>query len=237
MPGNEELLPPFTVARTAAEDGAERFDAGEMVCFGEHRKHGNETATFDISGHDELPSIALNPQPGDSDEDVRERGRLKFTADALDFFSKDGETGVSASNRIKGVVLHDILSHVNVPEDLESAVRQAVQAGELTGSEADEAYGLLSERIAAAADRGWFPSDADRILNEASLIDTDGQMCRPDRVVIADGKVIIIDYKFGEHHRIYERQLKKYAGIWNRLGYEDVTSYLWYVHTDEVVKV
>ena len=237
VPGNEELLPPFTVARTAAEDGAERFDAGEMVCFGEHRKHGNETATFDISGHDELPSIALNPQPGDSDEDVRERGRLKFTADALDFFSKDGETGVSASNRIKGVVLHDILAHVNVPKDLESAVRQAVQAGELTGSEADEAYGLLSERIAAAADRGWFPSDADRILNEASLIDTDGQICRPDRVVIADGKVIIIDYKFGEHHRIYERQLKKYAGIWSRLGYEDVTSYLWYVHTDEVVKV
>ena len=237
VPGNEELLPPFTVARTAAEDGAERFDAGEMVCFGEHRKHGNETATFDISGHDELPSIALNPQPGDSDEDVRERGRLKFTADALDFFSKDGETGVSASNRIKGVVLHDILAHVNVPEDLESAVRQAVQAGELTGAEADEAYRLLSERIAAAADRGWFPSDADRILNEASLIDTDGQICRPDRVVIADGKVIIIDYKFGEHHRIYERQLKKYAGIWSRLGYEDVTSYLWYVHTDEVVKV
>ena len=237
VPGNEELLPPFTVARTAAEDGAERFDAGEMVCFGEHRKHGNETATFDISGHDELPSIALNPQPGDSDEDVRERGRLKFTADALDFFSKDGETGVSASNRIKGVVLHDILAHVNVPEDLESAVRQAVQSGELTGAEADEAYRLLSERIAAAAGRGWFPSDADRILNEASLIDTDGQICRPDRVVIADGKVIIIDYKFGEHHRIYERQLKKYAGIWSRLGYEDVTSYLWYVHTDEVVKV
>ena len=237
VPGNEELLPPFTVARTAAEDGAERFDAGEMVRFGEHRKHGNETATFDISGHDELPSIALNPQPGDSDEDVRERGRLKFTADALDFFSKDGETGVSASNRIKGVVLHDILAHVNIPEDLESAVRQAVQSGELTGAEADEAYRLLSERIAAAADRGWFPSDADRILNEASLIDTDGQICRPDRVVIADGKVIIIDYKFGEHHRIYERQLKKYAGIWSRLGYEDVTSYLWYVHTDEVVKV
>ena len=237
VPGNEELLPPFTVARTAAEDGAERFDAGEMVCFGEHRKHGNETATFDISGHDELPSIALNPQPGDSDEDVRERGRLKFTADALDFFSKDGETGVSASNRIKGVVLHDILAHVNVPEDLEDAVRQALQTGDVTRLEAEEAYRLLSERIAAAADRGWFPSDAERVLNEASLIDTDGQICRPDRVVIADCKVIIIDYKFGEHHGIYERQLKKYAGIWSRLGYEDVTSYLWYVHTDEVVKV
>ena len=237
VPGNEELLPPFSVTRTADEGGAERFDAGEMVCFSEYRKNGNEAAAFEISSSDELPSIALNPQSGDTDEDVRERGRLKFTADSLDFFSKDGETGVSASNRIKGVVLHDILAHINVPDDLESAVRYALQAGDVTRLEAEEAYSLLSERIAAAAQRGWFPSDADRILNEASLIDTDGQICRPDRVVISDGKVIIIDYKFGEHHKTYERQLRKYAGIWNRLGYKDVSSYLWYVHTDEVVEV
>ena len=237
IPGNEELLPPFSVTVTLTEDGAERFDVGEMVCFGEYRKHEDEASAFDISGDDELPSIALNPQPGDPDEDVRERGRLKFTADSLDFFSKDGMTGVSASNRIRGVVLHDILAHVNVPGDLEGAVGQAVRAGDVTGVEAGEAYRLLSERIAAAAERGWYPSDADRILNEASLIDTDGQVCRPDRVVIAGGKVIIIDYKFGEHHRTYERQLRKYAEIWRRLGYKDVSSYLWYVHTDEVVKV
>ena len=106
-------------------------------------------------------------------------------------------------------------AHVNVPEDLEGAVHQAVQAGDVTRLEAEEAYRLLSERIAAAADRGWFPSDADRILNEASLIDTDGQICRPDRVVIVDGKVIIIDYKFGEHNKAYVHQLRKYAGIPN----------------------
>ena len=237
VPGNEELLPPFSVTRILTEDGAERFDVGEMVCFGEHRKHEDEVSAFDIYGDDELPSIALNPQPGDPDEDVRERGRLKFTADALDFFSKDGGTGMSASNRIRGVVLHDILAHVNVPGDLEGAVRQSVRAGDVTGLEAEEAYRLLSERIASAAERGWFPSDADRILNETGLMDTDGQVCRPDRVVVADGKVIIIDYKFGEHHRAYERQLRKYAEIWRRLGYKDVSSYLWYVHTDEVVKV
>ena len=36
--GNEELLPPFSVVRTLMEDGTERFDAGEMVCFPDHRK-------------------------------------------------------------------------------------------------------------------------------------------------------------------------------------------------------
>ena len=237
VPGNEELLPPFSVSKTVSEDGTERFDAGDMVNFPDHRKHENETAAFDISGYDELPSIALNPQVGDSEEDVQERGRLKFTADALDFFSKDGGTGISASNRIKGVVLHDILAGVNVPGDLENAVRQALQNGHLSRQEADEAYRLLSERLDAAKDRGWFPEDADRILNESTLIDTDGQMLRPDRVVIYDRKVVIVDYKFGEHHKTYERQLRKYAEIWRRLGYSVVSSYLWYVHTDEVVKV
>ena len=237
VPGNEELLPPFSVTRTLTEDGAERFDAGEMVCFGEHRKHGNETAAFDMSVDDELPSIALNPLPGDPDEDVRERGRLKFSADALDFFSKDGGTGVSASNRIRGVVLHDIMAHVNVPADLESAVRQAVHAGDVTGVEAEEAYRLLSERIEDVTERGWFRSDAERILTEASLIDTDGQIYRPDRVILKDGGAVIVDYKFGEHRHSYERQLRKYADIWRRMGYGDVSAFLWYVDTGEVMCV
>ena len=236
--GNEELLPPFSVVRTLMEDGTERFDAGEMVCFPDHRKKdAAEVAAFDISGSDELPSIALNPQAGDEDADVRERGRMKFTADALDFFSKEGEAGVSASNRIKGVVLHDILARVIVPEDLEPAVRHALQSGEVTRAEAEEAFVLLNERISDAVSRGWFPENAERVLNESSLIDTDGQILRPDRVMINNGRVVIVDYKFGEHHRSYERQLRKYSDIWHRLGYKDVSAYLWYVHTDEVVKV
>ena len=85
--------------------------------------------------------------------------------------------------------------------------------------------------------RGWFPDDGARILNEATLIDTDGEMYRPDRVVISGNRVVIIDYKFGEHYRKYERQLQKYAGIWQRMGYDDVSAYIWYVQTDEVVEV
>ena len=238
VPGNEELLPPFHVLRSAGEDGFERFDIGEMVQFADHRKtEGNETETFRMTSSDELPSIALNPQPAEEGQDVRERGRLKFTADALDFFSEEGEAGVSASNRIKGVVLHDILSRVIVPGDLQKAVLKSLQSGEMNAAEADEASVLLSERIAGAVSRGWFPEKADRILNESTLIDTDGQMYRPDRVVISDGKVVIIDYKFGEHHRTYEHQLKKYSQIWRRLGYREVSAFLWYVHTDEVVEV
>ena len=60
-------------------------------------------------------------------------------------------------------------------------------------------------------ERGWFPEDGEGVMNEVSLVDTDGQVYRPDRVVKSRGKVVVIDYKFGEHYRKYEHQMKKYT--------------------------
>ena len=197
----------------------------------------SDAMTFPIAGGCEYPSIPLNPQEGLEETDVRERGRLKFSADALDFFSEDGLAGVSASNRIKGVVLHDVLSAVVSPDDLEQAVANAVMSGVLTGEEAGQALELLQGRISEVKDRGWFPGERANVLNEVSLIDTDGQVYRPDRVVKTSDGIIIIDYKFGEHYRKYEHQMSRYADLWRSMGYKDVTAFVWYVQTGEIIPV
>ena len=159
----------------------------------------------------------------------------KEVKDSLDFFSEDGQAGTAASSRIRGVVLHDILAHVRVPSDLDEAVGYAVTSGDMTLEEADEARKLLTVRLAEGAAKGWFPENADRILNEVEMIDSHGQIYRPDRVVVEGRKVTVIDYKFGEHHRSYERQISGYADMWRRMGYEDVTAILWYVQTGETM--
>ncbi len=238
VPGNEELLPPFEISRQVTDDGVTRFDIGTFPDFAKHRRVSHdEPAAFVMNKDDELPSIALNPQPDEDGEDVRERGRLKFSADSIDFFSADGEAGMAASNRIKGVVLHEVLSRMVRPSDLDAAVKVSLLNGDIVQEEAAEIRELLSRRLDSAVARGWFPDKADKVLNEASLIDTDGRMLRPDRVVISDGRVIVVDYKFGEHHVAYERQLRRYSDIWRRMGYKDVSAFLWYVHTNEVREV
>ncbi len=240
VPGNRELESPFSMKMTseAGEDeaGSIRFDVGDIAdsaAPAEDESDDSGVMTFDVE--DEYPSFPLNES--DIDGDVRERGRLKFSADSIDFFSDEGEAGMAASNRIKGVVLHDILSRIRTPEDLEDAVRQSLMSGDATPEEAEEARALLKGRIESAAARGWFPDSYDRILNESTIIDEKGEMHRPDRVVAAEGKVIVIDYKFGEHRRAYERQLKGYSEMWRRMGYRDVSAFLWYVHTDEVMEI
>ena len=211
-----------------------RFDLGEIVDFDAMRKAEKSVAMrFPVAEDGQYPSYALNPEIS-GEGDVRERGRLKFSADSLDFFSEEGTAGVEASNRIRGVVLHDILAHVKVPGDLATAVDSARVAGNLTAEQALEAKELLAGRLAEAMPMGWFPEDPSKVVVEQDIIDTDGQIYRPDRVVVEDGRAIIIDYKFGAHYNKYERQMKRYADIWRRMGYPDVTTYLWFVQTGEI---
>ena len=215
----------------------DRFEMGAFVDFNAMRKSDEtEVMTFEVEEGAEYPSIALNPSV-EGTGSVGERGRLKFSEDAVDFFSDNGEAGYSASKRIRGVVLHDILSKVEVPSDLDAAVADAVRAGVLTEEESHEAFEQLSAGIASVQDRGWFPESGAEVLNEMELIDTDGTAHRPDRVVIADGKVHIIDFKFGGHDKKYVRQVRRYADIWRRMGYADVSAYLWYVKTGEVMVI
>ena len=224
---------------SGVEEDSIWFEKGEMVDFKSLRKaEKSQISDFPIVCGEEFPSIPLNPTMSSDDEevDVRERGRLKFSADSLDFFVED-QAGVSASNRIRGIVLHDILAEVKVPADVATAVRKAQQCGLLTVEEAQEALDHLTAAVAQAAGRGWFPDAPDSLYNEASLIDTDGSVCRPDRVLVDDGKVIVIDYKFGEHRRIYERQVMKYMNIWRRMGYSEVSGFLWYVDSGNIIEL
>ena len=199
-----------------AEDECQWFTVGEMVDFNALRKEGKKgELDFPITEGKEYPSFKV-------------RGRLRLSEDAADFF-KDDEVGVSASNRIRGIVLHDILAKVEKASDLDKAVEYAKISGELTESEAEDAAEHLAKALTSVEERGWFDGTEQEMYNEVSLIDVDGQIYRPDRVMVKNGVVTVIDYKFGERKQQYVRQVKKYMDVWRRMGYENVSGFIWYV--------
>ena len=141
------------------------------------------------------------------------------------------------SGRLKGIVLHDILSRVRVPSDLEAAVRESFNEGAISEADIPEIASLLSSRIASVEDRRWFAGDLEIERNEVTVIDSDGEIYRPDRVVIDGGSVQIIDYKFGRPSSEYEAQVRNYARLYREMGYSDVKSSLWYVRQGRIVDV
>lgn len=157
--------------------------------------------------------------------------RLVPSLRSADFFDAD-----SQKSRLRGIVLHDILSRISSAYELESAVSDAVRSGELKIGEKEETLALLGNAIESISDMHWFDGTY-RALNEVSIVDGDGTVSRPDRVLVGqDSNAIVIDYKFGKHKNAYTLQVRKYCELLRSMGYTDVKGYIWYVG-EEVTEI
>lgn len=177
----------------------------------------------------EVVQIPLKFLPEGSD--VSRRGTVRISNEAADYFHGEGEN----SARQKGIVLHGIMQEVDSPSELHEAVMAAVDCGRLRVSEASEVEAQLSRAMQAEASRGWFDHSA-QVFSETGIISAEGN-CRPDRVVIGNGRVDIIDYKFGVQHRGYVRQVQEYMELYRQMGYENVHGYLWFIAEGRVDEV
>jgi ATP-dependent exoDNAse (exonuclease V) beta subunit len=190
------------------------YHAGTMYDFGSLKREAGLAAPLETG----YPSFAAG-----------DRGRLKFSRDAADYFGPDGLVGPDASNRLRGLVLHDILASVTVPGDLPRAVDRAVASGDLPREDRARTLAFLEAEIASVAARGWFAETGVRILNEVPLLGSDGMEVRPDRVVLRpDGSAQIIDYKFGQPEKKHLDQVRGYMDLYRSLGHAPVTGTLWY---------
>ena len=163
--------------------------------------------------------------------------RLRLSPEAADYFGEEGSTGVLASTRIRGNVLHAILGSVTLPEDLPGAVESAILSGDLPLSLKEETLSFLGQRIASVRERDWFSPQVG-VRCEASLLSPGGQEHRPDRVVLhPDGRVDIVDYKFGQDQKKYRYQVRDYVNLYRKMGYEKVSGYLWYLEDNLIIFV
>ena len=204
--------------------GEESFRAGQPYDFSQRGDEGEKHAAPEpFAGS--YPSIPLD-------------GRLTPSQEADDFFGEDGRVGPEASPRLRGIVLHDILSEVLRPSDLDRAVRDAVRDGKLDAAGGEAARKLLGEGIAAHPE--WFPESPGpgvRVLNERTLFDRYGREFRPDRVILRGREVTVVDFKFGGGQASYREQVARYARLWHELGYTVGGAYLWYVPDGKTEKV
>ena len=194
------------------------YHAGKLYDFGALKREAGPAAPLPTG----YPSFAAG-----------DRGRLKFSRDAADYFGPDGLVGPDASNRLRGLVLHDILASVTVPGDLPRAVDRAVASGELPREDRDRTLAFLEAEIASVAARGWFADSGIEVLNEAPLLGADGAEVRPDRVILRpDGSAAVVDYKFGQPEKKYLDQVRGYMDLYRALGHSPVTGTLWYIRED-----
>ena len=149
--------------------------------------------------------------------------RLKMRLNATGFFSDDG-------SRAFGTLMHEIISRIDTIPDIPNAVERKYATGELTDLEKSEVIDMLTDILSHPDVADWY-SGKYKVLNETQVLLPDSSIARPDRVMIADNEVIVVDYKFGEvEEDKYERQVKYYTRVIREMGYPEVKGFLFYVN-------
>ncbi len=134
----------------------------------------------------------------------------------------------------RGNVLHDLFSHISTAADVRPAVEQLVDEGLITDDKEHTKVRRLTDfalrALDSIKDHHWFDSTW-KLFNECTIIYKEkGEIKtrRPDRVMMKDGAVVVLDYKFAQKENDHSKQVRHYMDLMKRMGHQNVNGYLWY---------
>jgi ATP-dependent exoDNAse (exonuclease V) beta subunit len=135
-----------------------------------------------------------------------------------------------------GKLMHEVFEKIDSINDIATGVQTLVMEGKI--SEADSPYLIekMNSLLSVSPISDWFRPGI-KVMKEAEILMPSGYTRRPDRIIIVDGEVVIIDFKFGEEKEHYFRQVEEYRDLMGEMGYKDINAFIWYVEKNKIVKV
>lgn len=140
----------------------------------------------------------------------------------------------------RGRMLHTLFSAIETAEDIDPAIERLIFEGVIASSEkAEEIREVARKAFSSPEIQDWYSGEW-TLFNECAIIYKEKgvlQTRRPDRVMMKDGQVVVVDFKFGKENLQYNKQVKGYMQLLTKMGYKNITGYLWYVDEELIVKV
>ena len=143
------------------------------------------------------------------------------------------ESRMWGSSRLQSIefgnVVHEILAEIQFKNDVETAVARALENGLLASWQTAEVQKML-HKIVNHPDLSDFFDSKNTVLNEKIIIQKEGQIVKPDRMVVTkNNEVYLLDYKTGVHQNKYTAQLQNYQNAIEKMGYKVRKKALLYV--------
>lgn len=140
-----------------------------------------------------------------------------------------------------GNVLHQLFSTILTEADIEPRLKELEQAGIIYNDDitSRELQNKISCALSNEKVKNWF-SPRWKLFNECTILDYDKETGdvyehRPDRVMTDGKEMIVVDFKFGKPRDEYHEQVQRYMRLLMRMGYKQVSGYIWYVLRNEIV--
>lgn len=173
-------------------------------------------------------------------ESMRHQVEFRQSNRSADFIA--GITEEESDDRFinRGRLLHTLFSAIKTEQDVDAAIERLVFEGIIGTHEVEEEVRLTTRKAFALPEvRDWY-SGRWELFNECAIIYREEgvlQTRRPDRVMMLNGRVVVVDFKFGKPSKKYNKQVKGYMQLLARMGYKNITGFLWYVKEERIEEV
>ena len=128
-----------------------------------------------------------------------------------------------------GNILHEILSFIKTKVDIDLALTKAIENGLIVSSQKEEVLKTIKE-IVNHQDLELFFSNKHKVLNEKTIIQKEGNIVKPDRMVLSNqNEIYLLDYKTGSHQTKYQLQLENYQNAIEKMGFKVTKKTLVYI--------
>jgi len=162
----------------------------------------------------------------------RRKGTLSFVS------SKNWAADSTESLKDRGILIHNIMAGIKTEDDVDKAVNQAIIEGLIQEKEKESLRTDISKIISTSEILPFFDPHK-TIINEKEILLNNGEILRPDRIVIDTNETAVIDYKTGKKDDKHKDQVDTYANALCSMGYKNLSKYLIYLdienHSAEVV--
>jgi ATP-dependent exoDNAse (exonuclease V) beta subunit len=136
-----------------------------------------------------------------------------------------------------GIIIHWILSKIETYEQVDEAMDLALTDGIITRSQIEPIKEKLNNLVNHPESKNYFSANNNYKI-ETEIATFNGEIFRPDRIIIEENLVTIIDYKTGkQNNKKYFKQLTKYQEALFNMGYSNVKSLLVYVDDLAIVEL
>ena len=224
---------PGAIIDDAGENGPISFELGTLsTCEERVEKEKATENPFELSPKTHKLKIETFPHP------VSFRQSNK----SHDFIKGEDIDPSDARRYIKvGNVLHQLFSTILTEADIKPRLKELEQAGIIYNDDitSRELQNKISCALSNEKVKNWF-SPRWKLFNECTILDYDKETedvyeHRPDRVMTDGKEMIVVDFKFGKPRDEYHEQVQRYMRLLMRMGYKQVSGYIWYVLRNEIV--
>lgn len=143
---------------------------------------------------------------------------------------------IEQSGRL-GSIKHEVLANAATAEEVEDCLREMLLNGTIAEEELEGLKDGVMEVLNHPELKAILAQSTKNII-EKNIVDANGKLHRPDRIVVHADGVSIIDYKFTlEQTDKHIEQILNYKDLLMQMGFEKVRSYLFYAASKQLKAV